>query len=310
MKPDALALGGVDRSAPLRDWFTDQVQWRAKVQRYSNAPPELTVQRVDFCREADRYHRAWENGQDRCTPKRSSRTPHQEQDPEDIERARRRAKTRVRKLATELAPNHLVTFTTREPGPTYLTPDDWRQIWARFIRMLHDAGLSFQYVGVLERHPSNPDHLHLHVAWRGRINYKVLRRFWHIAICGHRGQKVTRTLMGADAPGNIQDQAVKAPPGSNKHIFKIARYIAKYITKDLVSEFNKKRYWTSKGLSVPEAQAFWLGELDQLEALREAAQVLGFYCDGQGLDGVLATTLMVVGGRVAWARLDPDPPPF
>ena len=25
----------------------------------------------------------------------------------------------------------------------------------------------FQYVSVLERHPTNPDHLHMHVAWRG-----------------------------------------------------------------------------------------------------------------------------------------------
>jgi hypothetical protein len=307
MNPDALTPDPLDRSAPLRDWFTEPEQWRAKVQRYSKAPPELTVQRVSFQRQADAYHRAWENGASSCMPRRASRTPTDIRDPEDIERARRRAKTRVRKLVTELAPNHMVTFTTRETGPHYFTREDWRQIWARFIRMLNDAGLAFEYVGVLEPHPSNPAHLHMHVAWRGRIQYKFLRRCWHIAICAHRGVKVTKTLSGADAPGNIQDRPVKAPQGSNHQIFKIAKYIAKYITKDLVSEFNKKRYWTSKGLTVTEAQAFWLSEVDQLDAIREAGRVLGFWSsDGE----LLATTLMVVHGRVAWARLDPDRPPF
>lgn len=307
MTPDALHPGDLDRSSPLRDWFTEPEQWRLKVQRFTRAPTEITVQKVDFSAQAARYHRAWENGQASANPKGVRRTPVAHRDPEDVERARRRAKTRVRKLATELAPNHLVTFTTRETGPDYLTPEDWRGIWARFIRMLHAAGLQFDYVGVLERHPSNPDHLHLHVAWRGRINYKTLRRFWHIAICAHRGIRVSKTLTGVESPGNIQDRAVKAPPGSNRHVFKIAKYIAKYITKDLISEYNKKRYWTSKGLCVLEAKAFWLASEDQQDAIREAARILGYWDEEKGL---LADSVFIIGGRVAWARLDPDPPPF
>ena len=35
------------------------------------------------------------------------------------------------------------------------------------MRYLRLAGVDFQYVSVLERHPTNPDHLHMHVAWRG-----------------------------------------------------------------------------------------------------------------------------------------------
>ena len=43
---------------------------------------------------------------------------------EDMERARRRAKTRVRKLVKELVPNHFTTFTIRESGPVYYTAED------------------------------------------------------------------------------------------------------------------------------------------------------------------------------------------
>ena len=309
MTPEALTPEPPDRTRPAHCFFSEPNQYRAKVQRYSKAPPELTVRRVSFERDMERYHRAYENGQDRVTPSRRKRLPPETRDPEDIERARRRAQSKVRKLTTELAPNHFVTFTTREAGPDYFTPEDWRAIWARFIRLLHDASIPFQYVGVLEPHKDNPAHLHLHVAWRGRVNYKILRRFWHIAICGHRGQRVAKTLYGADAPGNIQDRPVKAGRGSCASIFKIAKYIAKYMTKDLISEYNKKRYWTSKGLTLSEAETFWLSELDHHQAIREAASRLGYWSDDHP-GGVLATTLMVVAGEVAWARLDPEPPPF
>lgn len=56
MTPQALDPETPDRSRPAHCFFSEPVQWRAKVQRYSKAPPELTVQLVDFSREADRYH--------------------------------------------------------------------------------------------------------------------------------------------------------------------------------------------------------------------------------------------------------------
>ena len=69
---------------------------------------------------------------------------------------------------------------------------------------------------------------------------------------------VKKVLRGPDSLGNVQDRQIKASAGSYRHTEKIAKYIGKYITKDLISEFNKKRYWQSAGISIEEAQVYWL----------------------------------------------------
>ena len=82
----------------------------------------------------------------------------------------------------------------------------------------------------------------MHVAWRGEgfVNYNMLRRFWHMAIGKRAGVVVKKVLRGPDSLGNVQDRQIKASAGSYRHTEKIAKYIGKYITKDLISEFNKK----------------------------------------------------------------------
>lgn len=81
----------------------------------------------------------------------------------------------------------------------------------------------------------------MHVAWRGEgfVNYNMLRRFWHMAIGKRAGVVVKKVLRGPDSLGNVQDRQIKASAGSYRHTEKIAKYIGKYITKDLISEFNK-----------------------------------------------------------------------
>jgi hypothetical protein len=178
------------------------------------------------------------------------------------------------------------------------------------VRLVRLAGIEFEYVAVLERHPANPQHLHLHAAIRGQVHYGYLRRFWHIAICAHRGQRVSKVLRGSDSPGNIQDQPVKAPRGSFKQARKIARYLSKYITKDLIAEFNKKRYWPSKGITLEAAQVFWLNSLTMSDAIREACGLLGQWDD---VAGTPAQKLFNPSDRVAWCAIDPEktpPPPF
>jgi hypothetical protein len=299
----------IDRSKPLNDWFVDTEQYRAKVQRYSRLPPEVTVQRVSFERDRRAYQNAYERGHDTVYKRRGGpRTAPAVQDPEKLLQSRLRSKKTLRRLVLELAPNHFVTFTTREAGPEYLTPEDWRAMWARFIRLVAAAGYVFDFVAVLERHPSNPQHLHLHVAWRGRINYAHLHRFWHMAILGHRGVKVTKALRGSEAPGTFVDKPVKARHQSNERIFKIAKYLAKYLAKDMICEHNKKRYWTSKGLKAEPVEAFYLKALEGLDALTEAARLLGFWSADHGL---LALSMFAPpGGRILWFRGDPDSPPF
>jgi hypothetical protein len=91
---------------------------------------------------------------------------------------------------------------------------------------------------------------------------------------------------------------------------KIAKYISKYITKDLISEFNKKRYWVSKGLTVEAAQLFWLNGLSQLDAVREACKMIGQWDDAADL---CPQNFFRPSERIFWCAIDPDltpPPPF
>ena len=102
-------------------------------------------------------------------------------------------------------PNHFTTFTIRESGPVYYTAEDWKLILGHFVRYLRLAGgLS---VRVSPRASStNPDHLHMHVAWRGEgfVNYNMLRRFWHMAIGKRAGVVVKKVLRGPDSLGNVR----------------------------------------------------------------------------------------------------------
>jgi len=202
-----------------------------------------------------------------------------------------------------LAPHSLVTFTTRK----VYSLDDLASIWERFVRGVRQVEPGFEYVCVPEPHPSNPEHLHLHAATRGRVSRAVLRRLWHIALEAHEGRRVNATLRGAAAPGNIDDQPIKGQDVI-KRIRKIGRYISKYITKDLLERFNRRRYWPSKGISLEAAQTFWLNALSQGEALREACEMLGHW------DGVApAFKVFRPSERVAWYSVDPaqvPPPPF
>jgi len=294
---------------PKHGFVSNPSQYRLKVRQFSNCPPEFTVQGVEFERDIERYGRCAAAGMSYVPAggPRGKRTAPLVRDEESIERSQRRSKINVRLAVLELAPNHFTTFTTRETGPDYFDPKDWSSMWAHFIRLCRDALVDFEYVAVLERHPTNPDHFHLHVAWRGRANYNLLRRFWHMAICAHKGIRITKMERGLDTPGNIQDKPVKAPRGSFKQVRKIAKYIAKYITKDLIAEFNKKRYWVSKGLTVQAAKLFWLSGLTQFEAIREACQMLGQW--DYELE-MCPQNFFRPSDRIFWCAIDPSKSPI
>lgn len=298
-----LGTSAVDRSNPRYHFFDEGEQYRLKVQRFSQVPCEVTIQRISFEAEQDRYRRAAELGLSHVSTTRKQRDPDRLRDAESVERSQRRAKTAVRLRVTELGPGALVTFTTRK---TY-SLDALASIWARFVRMASKIEPSLAYVCVPEPHPSNPEHLHLHAATRGRISRDTMRRLWHIAIEAHEGRRVTKTLRGVEAPGNIDEQPIKGRDVV-KRIRKIGRYISKYITKDLLELFNRRRYWPSKGINLQAAQVFWLDALGQAEAIREACGMLGHW------DGVApAFKVFRPSDRVAWYAVDTDlipPAPF
>lgn len=293
----------VNRTAPLHHFFEEVEQYRCKVQRFSSVPCEVTVQRISFEKDQARYLLAAENGFSNVSTSKRKRDPDRKPDAESIERSQRRAKTAVRLRVTELAPGALVTFTTRK---TY-SLDALASIWARYVRMAYKFDPALAYLCVPEPHPSNPEHLHLHAATRGKISRDNMRRLWHIALEAHEGRRVTKTLRGADAPGNIDEQPIKSRDVV-KRIRKIGRYISKYITKDLLEVFNRRRYWPSKGIDLQAAQVFWLASVNQVDALREACEMLGHW------DSVApAFKVFRPSDRVAWYAVEPNlvpPAPF
>lgn len=292
-----------DRSKPRHHFFSEQSQFRVKLRSFSNAPPEVTVQNITFDRDVDRYLLAAEKDVSRLSSGSRGRTPGAVRDQESIDRSQRRAKTNVRLCVTELAPSSLVTFTTRKVYPL----DDLVSIWGRFVRLARTVG-AFEYVCVPEPHPSNPEHLHLHAAVRGKLNRSTLRRMWHIALEAHEGRSVSSILRGSAAPGNIDDQPIKGRD-IVRRIRKIAKYISKYITKDLIERFNRRRYWPSKGISLRDAQVFWLDSLSQVDAIREACQMFGHWSPM----GAPAFKVFCPSDRVAWWAVDPEnlpDPPF
>jgi hypothetical protein len=304
MESDALTPPPPAFAEPRHPWHSETTQYRVKLQTFSRLPEEVTVQRISFDREFDAYHRAWENGQSSCFRRRRLPDPSRVQDPEAQERAQRRAKTRVRLLVTELAPEALVTFTTRD----ILSLEQLLAAWQHFTRLLRLSGLDYEYVAVPERHPSNPDHLHLHVAYRGETNFSTLRRLWHISLEALHGRKVRTILRGAQSPGNIDVQKIKARD-QLRRIRKIARYVSKYITKDLISAFNQKRYWPSKGIDLQAARVYWLTSLDPVDAIKEACILMGQWDHVTDTPG---QKLFNPSERICWFSVDPErtPPPF
>lgn len=295
-----------DQSKPQHFWAHETTQYRVKVRPFSRVPAEFTIQRISFERDLEVANRGYENGYTNCTTKRGQRVKGDiAPDAESIERSQRRAKTTVRLLATELAPSSLVTFTTRE----ILTVDELLQCWQHFTRSMRLAGFDFEYVAVPERHPKNPSHFHLHAAYRGRTPYGIMRRFWHMALEARHGRRVSKVMRGSDSPGNIDVQNLKS--GSQiKRCRKIARYISKYITKDLIAEFNRRRYWPSKGIDLADARVYWLDSLSMKDAIREACLMLGQWDVEMDLT---PQRLFYPSDRVAWCAIDPDatpPPPF
>lgn len=95
---------------------------------------------------------------------------------------------------------------------------------------------SFHYIAVAERQKRGA--WHLHIAVKGRQNYRVLRSIW-------------RSIVGQDN-GNID---VRNPFREKGLRHKLASYLSKYITKDFSEHaLNEKRYWTSRGVEIPDQQ--------------------------------------------------------
>lgn len=259
---------------PYRHTQDDRHQYRVKVQPAGKCL-EFVVRSVDTQKCADADYRAW------AGIKRGQRVePLTDTDRQDIlRRSTERAKRQVRLLALTMGADRLLTFTTRE---TYAL-ETLQVIWDRFCRLARAFDPSFQYIAVPEPHKDR-DHWHIHAAYRGWININVCRRMWHAAIASVNGRSSDRaaSYAGKGSPGNVdvQYRGRKGVSDISK-ARRIAGYISKYITKELVERFNKKRYWHTKGIKVEERKMQWLEAATLKDAIVETMRRFGLLVDNQ-----------------------------
>ena len=242
-----------DRNRPLNyPVYEHRDHYLATVHGFDTGGFECTVRLIDLQGVVDRKM---------CGSGR--RKPVAERDENDIETAVRRAKRNVRHAVKQVGCDHLLTLTTREKENT---PEQLAKQWKGFVRAYRSVtGDEFPYVAVPERHPSNPNHWHLHVAIRGGFYGKcelrgarvgkleLARRLWWNT-CGGRGMgniDVAHIKVGAHQDGTPKGPLVRAA--------KVARYISKYMSKDLMFSHrpDKKRYWRSE-FDMPKARRYWL----------------------------------------------------
>jgi hypothetical protein len=244
----------------LKNWFVPE-EWvgpgvdqsyMLKVQPFAKGGYEATIRMVDL----ERIH----NAMDRAAPVGKREAPEQI-DYENALKAGARAKRRVRLLVKNMMASHLVTFTKRETEETgYWTDTQWAAAWDRFRRNLVRAIGDFPYVAILEKHQKG--NYHLHVAWCGRVNVKLVRGLW-------------LSILGGKGTGNIDAKLIRVPQGGDRAA-RIARYISKYVTKTFEEEnrFNKKRYWNSRQ-TLEDARRYILKAATLDDAIAEMAKFLG-----------------------------------
>lgn len=220
--------------------------FRVKVQAFPDGGYEATVSSINLQRHSDIASLNIPRG------KRTERKGDDESHAKSIARSRRK----VRLSCKTLGADHLITFTSRETDETgYRSLDQLMHCFGKVADLLnYHLKRKFEYVCVPERHPKNPQHIHLHVAIRGRLTPQemvMFRRCWYIALGG------TGKERGSAAPGGFNIVKIKAAPGSSRLRDKIASYLSKYITKECITGFNRKRYWSSR-IDVEEARSYWL----------------------------------------------------
>lgn len=289
----------------LKNWFvpdefngveSGQMRYVLKVQPFAHGGYEATCRALDLEKIAHAMEPKCRHGK---------REAPEELDPDNLARSAARARRKVRLLVRNMKADHLVTFTRRElEAMGFWTEDQWAGAWDRLCRLLKRILGSFPYVAILERHKKG--NFHLHVAWCGRVNVKVLRRCWE-AVAGGRGQC------------NIDAKHIKAPHGHDR-ASRIARYISKYVTKSFADNprFNKKRYWASRQ-TLEEVRRYVLNALDLSGAIEEVRRLLGldfsrFLQIGKYGDAVLRNFFPFPDGGGVWISYLPDvhgaDPPF
>jgi hypothetical protein len=199
--------------------------------------------------------------------------------------AGRRAKKQVRLRCREIMADRMVTLTYRENMTDRATA---LKHWKEFKRRLNKIK-QFHYVAVIEEQERGA--LHFHIAVHGRQNYHLLRSIWQSVLgLNDKGQQMGQV--------NVRDPHRFGFGKNGAH--KLASYIAKYCGKDMdCRELDQKRYFSSRGIVLPEVTTWRLASTDMLSAVQVAFAVAGQY----GYEGIQTWCNNALG--VVWLSTAP-----
>ena len=177
-------------------------------------------------------------------PKRSKDQKHQD----SIDRSVRRTRTYISDIILSNRFDLWCTFTFSKEKVDRYNAQACRGVMSGWLHRQAKHSPNMQYVIVPEYHKDGALHFHALISgFNGRLkdSGKLTSRNQHIYnMTGYRAGFTEIVKIGeyADERGDIDREA---------EIQKIGTYIAKYISKDTIMLFGKKRYWCSQGLTRP-----------------------------------------------------------
>lgn len=182
----------------------------------------------------------------RGTKKGCRRNKREEMSEADLERSVARSRRNMRHRVLMLRADRLLTLTYRENKADLGAC--WRD-FMRFVRAVKKQLPRFRYVAVPERQARGAFHFHLAV--RGFYNVTILRYLWRRALCDDGNAS------GENSPGNVD---ITSPRGDGTwQRAKLARYLAKYMSKDLASEqMHARRFSSSCSIEQPKITRLYL----------------------------------------------------
>ncbi|MHA6847154.1 hypothetical protein [Ralstonia syzygii] len=170
-----------------------------------------------------------------------------------VEVSTQRSRRSVRERCKSIGADHMVTATYKE------NVEDRERVlrdmkeFVRRVNNLEKMGMrKLHYVAVLEKQERGA--YHIHMAIHGFKRWKTLFAIWsEIVGKGNGGLYISGPGELAAEDGHITKKAKRN--ARRRGVHEIAAYLSKYIGKDVEdTELNKKRYFASRGIVVPERQ--------------------------------------------------------
>lgn len=164
----------------------------------------------------------------------------QEMDESTFNKSISRAKTAIRRKSLALQADRMLTLTFKE-NVTDIT-EAWA-VYKYFCKLMKFRYREkFRYVAVPELQKRGA--VHFHIALSGFYHLGTVRRLWKRA-AGKRG-------------GSVHITSPRKAGKNSWNPKNIAVYIAKYISKADIVDFNKRRYSSGGDIPIPEPERGWL----------------------------------------------------